>query len=65
MAWESLWHVGWVILGAAIAYGLYRYHTRNKRNDPVTEEATRALYDNPETYDERREELNKEIRPKT
>ena len=48
-----------------LAWGLWRYHTRNKRNDPVTEEATRELYDHPDTYEERRDELNHEIRPKT
>ena len=65
MAWESLWHLGWVVLGAVLAWGLWRYHTRNKRNDPVTEEATRELYDHPDTYEERRDELNHESRPKT
>lgn len=36
---------GMVILGLAIAYGLYRYSTRDKRLDPVTEASTAALYD--------------------
>ena len=36
---------GVVILGLAIAYGLYRYSTRDKRLDPVTEATTAALYD--------------------
>ena len=36
---------GMVILGLAIAYGLYRYSTRDKRLDPVTEASTARLYD--------------------
>lgn len=36
---------GLVILGLAIAYGAYRYATRDKRNDPITEAATHAEYD--------------------
>lgn len=63
--WESLWHVGWVVLGGVLAFAVWRYHTRNKRNDRVTEKATRELYDNPETYDERREELNKQLGPRS
>jgi hypothetical protein len=39
---------GIVILGLAIAYGLYRYSTRDKRLDPVTEATTAALYDSIE-----------------
>jgi hypothetical protein len=36
---------GTVVLGLAIAWGAYRYATRNKANDPMTEAATRAEYD--------------------
>lgn len=36
---------GVVILGGALAYGAYRYATRNKANDPLTEAATHAEYD--------------------
>jgi hypothetical protein len=36
---------GVVVLGLAIAYGLYRYSTRDKMMDPVTEVTTKALYD--------------------
>lgn len=63
MAWESLWHVGVGVLLLALVYGFWRYKTRNKANDPVTEEATRELYDDPEHYEENREALKKDIRP--
>jgi hypothetical protein len=36
---------GVVILGLALAYGLYRYSTRDRMMDPVTEVTTKALYD--------------------
>ncbi|WP_374472539.1 hypothetical protein [Phenylobacterium sp.] len=36
---------GLIILGGALAYGAYRYASRDKRLDPVTEAATHALYD--------------------
>lgn len=36
---------GVVILGGALAYGAYRYATRNKANDALTEAATHAEYD--------------------
>jgi hypothetical protein len=39
---------GMVILGLALAYGMYRYTTRDKRMDPVTEASTAALYNNIE-----------------
>ena len=36
---------GVIILGGAIAYGAYRYASRDKSRDPATEAATHALYD--------------------
>lgn len=36
---------GILILGGAIAYGAYRYATRDKALDPLTEAATHAEYD--------------------
>jgi hypothetical protein len=38
---------GVALLGLALAYGLYRYHTRDRRLDPVAEEAARDVYDKP------------------
>lgn len=37
--------VGVALLGSALAYGAYRYHTRDRRKDVATEAATAALYD--------------------
>jgi hypothetical protein len=39
---------GALLLGLAIAYGLYRYHTRNRALDPLTEAATREQYEHPD-----------------
>ncbi|MDB5475862.1 MAG: hypothetical protein JWP49_1373 [Phenylobacterium sp.] len=36
---------GMIVLGAALAYGMARWATRDKRLDPVTEASTAALYD--------------------
>lgn len=36
---------GLLVLGLAIAYGTWRWASRDKRNDPVTEAATSATYD--------------------
>jgi hypothetical protein len=47
--WGLMNFVGVAILGLALAYGAYRYATRNRRNDPVTEASTAALYDSIES----------------
>ena len=35
-------------LGLVIAYGAWQYHTRDRRKDALTEQATKALYDSYE-----------------
>lgn len=50
LSWELLWSLGVVVLGVALIYGFYRYKTRNKANDPITEAATRENYDHPDAY---------------
>ena len=65
-SWETAWLVGVVLLGAAIAWGLLQYRTRNKANDRVTEEATRLMREHStERYmREDRPKLNQELRGK-
>lgn len=63
VGWESLWHLGWVVLGGVLAFAVWRYHRRNRANDPVTEEATREFREHPERYDETRAELEKKLKP--
>lgn len=48
--------IGTLVLLAAIAYGLYQSARRDPRNEAVTEEATRDLYRNPDTYEQREAE---------
>ncbi len=63
LTWEIAWPLGALALFIALAYGAWSYHTRNRANDRITEEATRELYSRPETYDRKREELKKRVRP--
>jgi hypothetical protein len=45
LQWFIIDVVGALILAAALAFGVYRYATRDRRKDPMTERATRAEYD--------------------
>ena len=63
LAWEVAFGLGAAALFCGLAYGLWRYHTRNRANDPVTEKATHELYDHPDTYPRARSELEKQVRP--
>jgi hypothetical protein len=58
---ESLWHVGAVVLGLAIAIAILHNARRNRRNDRITEQATKELYDHPERYDRTKRELEKQV----
>lgn len=51
VGWGLMNVVGVIVLGLAIAYGAFRYMTRDKRKDPVTEASTHALYDRIENVD--------------
>ncbi|MBI1359827.1 MAG: hypothetical protein GC155_06020 [Alphaproteobacteria bacterium] len=44
---EAVWILGLVLLAGGIAYGWWRYATRAKSLDPVTEQATREEYSQP------------------
>lgn len=59
---ETLWGVGAVLLLLALIYGVIQYRTRNRANDPVTDKAAKALYDDPEGYDAKRETLKDEVK---
>ena len=58
---EVLFGVGIVVLFVGLAWGLWRYNTRNRAYDPVTEAATREQYDHPETYAKDRRELGERL----
>jgi protein-S-isoprenylcysteine O-methyltransferase Ste14 len=58
---EVLSGMGIVVLFLALAFGAWRYHTRNRANDKVTEDATRELYQNPDGYQAK--DFEKRLRP--
>lgn len=60
---EVLWGVGALLLLAALIYGVIQYKTRNRASDPVSEKATKALYDDLEGYDAKRDALKDEVKP--
>ena len=49
LSWEMLYVVGAALLALGIVYGLVSYYTRNRRNDALTEDATREQYDHEST----------------
>lgn len=48
---------GAVILLAALVWGVWSYNRRNPANASITEEATRELYANTDTYGDKEEKL--------
>ncbi len=60
---EVFYGLGALILFGALIWGYSRNRGRNRANDPITEAATKAEYDHPDTYPEERRELNRDIRP--
>lgn len=63
LSWELLFAVGAALLGAAIVFGLMRHHGRNRRNDALTEAATREEYQHPDRYDRTEDEFRDKARP--
>jgi cytochrome c-type biogenesis protein CcmH/NrfF len=59
---ELLWGPAILLLLAALVWGMVRYKQRNRANDPVTEEATEKLYDDPKAYDAKRKSLKKKLK---
>lgn len=58
---ESLWHVGILVLGVAIAIAIFYNSRRSRRNERISEQATKELYEHPERYDETKRELEKQV----
>jgi hypothetical protein len=42
-SWELLWGLGLIMIAFAIAWGAFSYRSRNRANDPVSDEAARLL----------------------
>jgi hypothetical protein len=47
---EMIYGIGALVLGLGLAYGCFRYATRDKSKDAITEAATREMKDHPERY---------------
>lgn len=60
---EILYGFGALALMAALVWGVVQYKRRNRANDAVTEAATRAEYNNPDTYEDRQDRFRDQVRP--
>jgi len=60
---EIFYGLGALLLLAALVWGVTQYRRRNRANDPITERATRAEYNHPETYDREEHKFRDQIRP--
>ena len=58
---ESLWLLGIVALGVAIAAAVIYNSRRSRRNERISEVATKELYEHPERYDRTKRELEKQV----
>jgi hypothetical protein len=56
-SWETAYALGAVLIFLGLIWGVMASRTRNRRNDAVSQEATRAQYEHPDTY-------QSELRPK-
>lgn len=60
---EVFYGLGALALLAGLVWGITQYRLRNRANDPITEEATRAEYDHPNTYDQEQGRFEDRVRP--
>ena len=51
MGIEIGYGIGALVILAALIYGTMQYSRRNRANAPITEEATKALYKDPDHYE--------------
>ncbi len=66
MTLEWLFALGILLVVGALVFGLSRGRSRNRANDPIREEATRKLYDAPETYEHAdRQKLQSKLKPES
>ena len=57
--WEVGFFAGAVVLLAALVWGVTAYNRRPRSNQPVTDEATRTLYANTDTYGDKEDALRR------
>lgn len=56
---EIAYGAGAAVLLAAMVWGVLRDKSRNKRNDALTEAATREQYEHPERYQQTQKEFER------
>lgn len=61
--WALGFLIGAILVGAALVWGIVSYGRRNRRNEPITDAATRANYENTDTYGDKEAALRRQTRP--
>ena len=56
MVWEIAYALGAIVLVAAMVYGVIQSGRRKAANEPITEQATKELYQRPDAYADHRED---------
>ena len=56
---ESAFFIGAVILLADLVWGVMAYNRRPRSNEPITDEATRELYADTDTYGDKEDKLRR------
>ena len=62
MGIELGYFIGAVVLLGALVYAVISYSRRNPANEPVTNEATKALYKNEDAYGDKEDEFRAKTR---
>lgn len=60
---EVFFGLGALALLAALVWGITQYKRRNRANDPISEAATRAEYDRPDSYEREEKTFRDQVRP--
>ena len=64
MSIEALYAIGILLVLGGLVYGTLRARNRNRANDPIRDEATRQIYDNPERYEQGgKQALDRQLKP--
>jgi len=58
---EVFYGVAMIIILACLVWAVMRNRQRTPREKQITEEATRAEYKNPDTYEQKEQELKREL----
>lgn len=59
--WEIGFAIGTLLVLIALIWGIMQSQRRNRAADPIRDQATKELYDDPRYGDARRDQLEHEI----